>query len=39
MTDGSVPAASSPKAGETIAISDPEKTTVKLLSNRGTSIA
>ena len=34
-TDGSVPDASSPKAGETIAISDPEKTTVKLLSNRG----
>ncbi len=35
-TDGSVPDASSPKVGETIAISDPEKTTIKLLSNRGT---
>ena len=34
-TDGSVPDASSPKAGETIAISDPEKTAIKLLSNRG----
>ena len=34
-TDGSVPDASSPKVGETIAISDPEKTTIKLLSNRG----
>jgi len=35
-TDGSVPDASSPKVGETIAISDPEKTTIKLLSSRGT---
>jgi len=34
-TDGSVPGASSPKVGETISISDPEKTTIKLLSNRG----
>ena len=34
-TDGSVPDASSPKVGETIAISDPEKTTIKLLSTRG----
>ncbi|HSC09478.1 MAG TPA: alpha/beta hydrolase-fold protein [Rhodanobacteraceae bacterium] len=34
-TDGSIPDASSPKVGETIAISDPEKTTIKLLSNRG----
>ncbi|HEY2394740.1 MAG TPA: alpha/beta hydrolase-fold protein [Rudaea sp.] len=35
-TDGSVPDASSPKVGETITITDPEKTTIKLLSNRGT---
>jgi len=34
-TDGSVPDASSPKVGETIAISDPGKTTIKLLSTRG----
>ncbi len=34
-TDGSVPDSSSPKVGETITISDPEKTTIKLLSNRG----
>jgi len=34
-TDGSVPDAASPKADETIVISDPEKTTIKLLSNRG----
>jgi predicted alpha/beta superfamily hydrolase len=34
-TDGSEPTAASPTLGETIAISDPENTRIKLLSNRG----
>jgi predicted alpha/beta superfamily hydrolase len=35
-TDGTVPNASSPKYDGSIAMADPEKTTVKLFSNRGT---
>jgi len=35
-SDGSVPDASSPEVGETLTITDPEKTTIKLLSTRGT---
>lgn len=34
-TDGTVPNASSPKVGNSIEVSDPEKTKLRLLSNRG----
>jgi predicted alpha/beta superfamily hydrolase len=34
-TDGSEPSAASPKANGPLAVSDPEKTQIKLLSNRG----